>query len=145
MKNSPYKAEIYLAFNIVLALSMLLNSKLSTIYSLIIVAYGLYRIFAKKNTDGAAHIMAGYVIGIEVLFRMNSGGFGYEYGKYAAILFLVTGLIVGRTKKKTPVVYIVFILILIPSIMYVDYPTLDLTRQMVSFNLSGILPIRLEA
>ena len=75
---------------------MLLNPKLSTTYSLIIVAIGMYRILSKKNTDGAAHILAGYVGGIEVLFRMNSGGFGYEYGKYAAILFLVTGFLVEK-------------------------------------------------
>jgi len=124
---------------------MLINSKLSTIYSLIIVVYGLYRILSKKNTDGAAHIMAGYVIGVEVLFRMNSGGFGYEYGKYAAILFLVAGLLVERTKKKTPGIYIVFLLILIPSIMFVDYPSLDLTRQMVSFNLSGPIILAISA
>ena len=124
---------------------MLLNSKLSTVYSLIIVVYGLYRIFSKKNTDGAAHIMAAYVIGVEVLFRMNSGGFGYEYGKYAAILFLIAGLLVERTKKKTPFIYIVFILILIPSILFVDYPTFDLTRQMVSFNISGPIILAISA
>lgn len=137
MKNSPYRTEIYLFLNIVAALTMLFNSKLSTIYSLVIVAYGLYRIFAKKNTDGAAHIMAAYVIGIEVLFRMNSGGFGYEYGKYAAMLFLVAGFLVGKVKKRTPVPIVIFLLCLLPSVMYVDYPTFDLTRQMVSFNLSG--------
>ncbi|MEO6694250.1 MAG: O-antigen ligase family protein [Ignavibacteria bacterium] len=145
MKNSPYKAEIYLGINVLLSLTMLFNPKLSTIYSLVIVAYGLFRIFAKKNTDGAAHLMAGYVIGIEVLFRMNSGGFGYEYGKYAAILFLVMGFLVGRTKKKTPGIYVIFLLILIPSIMYVDYPTFDLTRQMVSFNLSGPIMLGISA
>jgi hypothetical protein len=137
LKNSPYKAELYLLFNIGLALSMLFNPKLSTIYSLIIVAFGMYRILSKKNSDGAAHILAAYVIGIEVLFRMNSGGFGYEYGKYAAVLFLLTGFFVERIKKKTPFIYIFFMLVLLPSIFFVEYPTFDLTRQMVSFNLSG--------
>jgi len=89
--------------------------------------------------------MAGYVIGIEVLFRMNSGGFGYEYGKYAAILFLVMGILVERTKKKTPYIFVIFLLILIPSIFYVDYPTFDLTRQMVSFNLSGPIILAISA
>lgn len=116
---------------------MLFNPKLSTIYSLIIVAFGMYRILSKKNSDGAAHILAAYVIGIEVLFRMNSGGFGYEYGKYAAVLFLLTGFFVERIKKKTPFIYIFFMLVLLPSIFFVEYPTFDLTRQMVSFNLSG--------
>lgn len=145
MKNSPYKAEIYLFFNIVLGLSMLLNPRLSTTYSLIIVAIGMYRILSTKNADGAAHILAGYVIGIEVLFRMNSGGFGYEYGKYAAILFLLTGFLVERIKKKTPSIYIIFLLLMLPSIFFVEYPTFDLTRQMVSFNLSGPVILTISA
>jgi len=137
LKNSPYKAEIYLFLNIAIAMVMLINSKLSTIYSLIIVAYGLYRILTKKNADGAAHICAAYVVGIEVLFRMNSGGFGYEYGKYAAILFLLTGMLVDQGSRKKPVAFIIFLFLLVPSIFFVDYPTFDLSRQMVSFNLSG--------
>ena len=141
MNKSPYRAEILLVLNIAIAMSMLFYSKLSTIYSLIIVAYGLFRIFSKKNTDGIAHICAGYVVGIEVLFRMNSGGFGYEYGKYATILFLIVGLMVERNKKPTPYILVFFLLMLLPSIFFVEYPTFDLTRQMVSFNLSGPLTL----
>lgn len=141
MNKSPYRAEIFLVLNIAIAMSMLFYSKLSTIYSLIIVAYGLFRIFSKKNTDGIAHICAGYVVGIEVLFRMNSGGFGYEYGKYATILFLLMGLMVERNKKPTPYILVFFLFLLVPSIFFVEYPTFDLTRQMVSFNLSGPLTL----
>ncbi|MEZ4824443.1 MAG: hypothetical protein R2942_19445 [Ignavibacteria bacterium] len=36
---------------------MLLNSKLSTLYSVMIVMYGVYKIMASKNRDGAAHIL----------------------------------------------------------------------------------------
>ncbi|MDQ3193638.1 MAG: hypothetical protein M3P82_01435, partial [Bacteroidota bacterium] len=131
MKNSRYKAELMVLFSILLAVSILYSKRLSVVYSVLIVIYGLYRIMKNKNLDGAAHIMTGYVIGIEVLFRMASGGFGYEYGKYTGILFLVTGILVGTKKKKIPYVYVALILVLIPSIFYVDFPTFDLSRQMV--------------
>ncbi|MEO8209831.1 MAG: O-antigen ligase family protein [bacterium] len=145
MKNSPYKIEIFLGLNIALALSMLVSSKLSTIYSLIIVVYGLYRIYTKKNADGAAHIMAAYVVGMEVLFRMNSGGLGYEYGKYATMLFLVTGSLVEVRKKKIPFVFILYIIILLPSILAADFPSLDRGRQLISFNLSGPVLLGISA
>lgn len=137
MKNSPYKSEIYLALNVAFAMSMLLYSRLSTYYSIIIVLYGLYKIFNKKNTDGSAHIFAAYVVGIEVLFRMNAGGFGYEYGKYAVMLLLIFGILVGTKKRKIPYVFVVFILLMLPSLFFVEYSSFDFARQMVSFNISG--------
>ena len=137
MKNSPYKAEIYLVLNIAAAMIMLFNSKLSTGYSIIIVLVGLYKILSKKNADGSAHYYAAYVVGIEVLFRMNSGGFGYEYGKYAVMLLLTAGFLVETKNKKLPYVFLFFLLMFLPSIPSADFESFDLTRQMVSFNLSG--------
>ena len=137
MKNSPYKAEIYLVLNIAVAMIMLFNSKLSTGYSVIIVLVGLYKIMSNKNADGSAHYFAAYVVGIEVLFRMNSGGFGYEYGKYAVMFLLTVGFLVESKNKKLPYIFLFFLLMFLPSIPSADFETFDLTRQMVSFNLSG--------
>jgi len=145
LKNNPYKAEIYLVINIAVALIMLFNSKLSTLYSVMIVMYGVYRIMASKNRDGSAHIFAAYVVGIEVLFRLNSGGFGYEYGKYAVVFLLAVGFLVEKRKKTLPFVFLLFILLLLPSILSIDYPTFDLSRQYVSFNLSGPLSLGISA
>ena len=124
---------------------MLFNSKLSTLYSVMIVMYGVYRIMASKNRDGSAHIFAAYVVGIEVLFRLNSGGFGYEYGKYAVVFLLAVGFLVEKRKKTLPFVFLLFILLLLPSILSIDYPTFDLSRQYVSFNLSGPLSLGISA
>jgi len=137
LKNSPYKAEIYLVLNIAVAMIMLFNSKLSTGYSVIIVLVGLYKIMSNKNADGSAHYFAAYVVGIEVLFRMNSGGFGYEYGKYAVMFLLTVGFLVESKNKKLPYIFLFFLLMFLPSIPSADFETFDLTRQMVSFNLSG--------
>lgn len=137
MKNSPYKAEIYLVINIAVAMIMLFNSKLSTGYSVIILLVGLYKIMSNKNADGSAHYFAAYVVGIEVLFRMNSGGFGYEYGKYAVMFLLTVGFLVESKNKKLPYIFLFFLLMFLPSIPSADFETFDMTRQMVSFNLSG--------
>lgn len=145
MKNNPYKAEIYLLITIGISLIMLFNSRLSTLYSVMIVMYGIYKIMANKNRDGAAHIFAAYVAGIEVLFRLNSGGFGYEYGKYAVVLLLGVGFLVEQRKKTLPFIFILFILCMLPSIPSIDFPTFDLSRQYVSFNLSGPLSLAVSA
>ncbi len=116
---------------------MLFNSKLSTGYSVIILLVGLYKIMSNKNADGSAHYFAAYVVGIEVLFRMNSGGFGYEYGKYAVMFLLTVGFLVESKNKKLPYIFLFFLLMFLPSIPSADFETFDMTRQMVSFNLSG--------
>lgn len=137
MKNSPYKGEILLGFSILMGVSLVINTKLSYVYSILLLVYGLFKIMKNKNADGSAHILTGFVIGVEVLFRMSSGGFGYEYGKYAGILFLVMGILVGSKNRKIPYIFVALILALVPSIFYADFPTFELTRQMVSFNISG--------
>jgi len=123
--------------NLGLAVALLFNPRLSTIFSVIIIIYGVFRIFNKKNVDGFAHIVAAYIVGIEVLFRMNSGGFGYEYGKYATMLFLILGILVGKYKKKIPNVFVVFILLMFPSLFFAEYSSFEFARQMVSFNVAG--------
>lgn len=137
MKNFPYKSELFLGISIVLAVALLTESNLSTLYSVMIVVYGLYKIFITKNADGAAHTVAAFVVACEVLFRMNAGGLGYEFGKYATMLFLIFGMMVETKKKEIPTAFVIFILCLLPSILVVKFPTFDDTRQMLSFNLSG--------
>ncbi len=144
MKNFTYRAELLLGFNILLAATMIVNRDLSIVYSAIIVVYGLFRIFTKKNADGAAHNFAGYVVGIEVLFRMNSGGLGYEFGKYAVFVFLVAGLVFERQKRPVAKTFIVFLLLLIPSILLVSSESFEFSRQLVSFNLSGPIVLALS-
>ena len=68
---------------------------------------------------------------------MNSGGFGYEYGKYAVMFLLTVGFLVESKNKKLPYIFLFFLLMFLPSIPSADFETFDLTRQMVSFNLSG--------
>ncbi|MDQ3020527.1 MAG: O-antigen ligase family protein [Bacteroidota bacterium] len=144
MKNSPYKAEILLGLNILMAGTMIFSRSLSLLYSALIIIYGLFRIISKKNSDGSAHNMAGYAVGIEVLFRMNSGGLGYEFGKYAVFLFLVVGLIVERRKNVTPNIFIIFLFLLIPAIFMVSSESFERSRQLVSFNLSGPVVLALS-
>jgi len=97
----------------------------------------LYKIFTKRNADGSAHYFAAFVVGVEVLFRLNSGGFGYEYGKYGTMVLLLAGLYVEKRKKETPYIYLAFILLFLPSILLINFPTFNDARQEVSFNLSG--------
>lgn len=123
---------------------MLASRDLSVLYSAIIIVYGLIRIVSKKNRDGTAHNIAGYVIGIEVLFRMNSGGLGYEFGKYATFLFLIAGLIFERKKRPIQMTFILFLLLLVPSIFLVSSESFEFSRQLVSFNLSGPIILALS-
>lgn len=139
-----YRAELSIVLNILLAASLLFSRDISIVYSLLIVLFGLYKINKKKNADGAAHMFAGYVVGVEVLLRMNSGGLVYEFGKYATLLFLTFGLIVERRKLVTPVAFVAFILLLIPSVFMVSMDNFDYFRQNISYNITGPIMLGLS-
>ncbi|MFC4636303.1 O-antigen ligase family protein [Dokdonia ponticola] len=85
-----------------------------------------------------ALLAAGYITGGEVFFRMTGASFAYEAGKYGVIFFILLGLFLSGTSRKSGP-YWLYLLFLIPAIVIssitLDYDT-DF-RKAVIFNLSG--------
>ena len=145
MKNSIYKNEIFLGMHVILAFVLMNVPKAGIYYAMLIVGYGFYRMNLHKNKDNFAICVAGYLVGSEVLLRLVSSSLSYEFGKYGTILFLVVGMRMATYKKPKPKAFVIFILLLLPSLLVINYPTFDLTRQMVSFNISGPLCLGVSA
>ncbi|MBK8551412.1 MAG: hypothetical protein IPL53_10290 [Ignavibacteria bacterium] len=145
MNNSKFKSEIILGFHIALGFALSYFARLALIYSLGILIYGLYRLYLHRNMDEAAPMIAAYFVGSEVLLRLFSSTLSYEFAKYAAVLFLILGLMMGNEKREKPMIYILFIFLLLPSLLVIDFPTFNEARQMVSFNLSGPLCLGVSA
>lgn len=85
-----------------------------------------------------ALLAAGYIAGGEVFFRMTSASFAYEAGKYGVIFFILLGLFLSGTSRKSGP-YWLYLLFLIPAIV-ISSITLDYAtdfRKAVIFNLSG--------
>ncbi|MES2812693.1 MAG: O-antigen ligase family protein [Bacteroidota bacterium] len=90
---------------------------------------------------------AAYVVGAEVFLRMAKMFFlGYEFGKYAVILFMVLGIFYqGFSKRAFP--YWIFLLFLIPGIVW---GILNLSfeadiRKAILFNILGPVSLGISA
>jgi len=118
---------------------------ISKIYSILVLFFGIIFIIKTKNKYNEAMMWAAYMVGAEVLFRMTKGLFFYELPKYSVLLFLFTGLIVEKRKHPVPVSYIIYTLLLLISIAFLDIPFNESTRKAIAFNLSGPVVLGVSA
>jgi len=123
-------------FHVLLGILLLIGI-VAKVYSALIVVFGILFIIKSKNDNNQAMLWSAYIVGAEVLFRMSGGMFFYELPKYSVLLFLVTGLIVERRKHHVSVSYLVYILLLLVGIAFVDIPFNESIRKAIAFNLSG--------
>lgn len=124
-----------------IGLGVYMFRSLSKFYFVGILLVSLYYIFTApvKKRDVYVLISCAYVVGSEVFLRMTSGNFLYEASKYLVILFLLIGMIMGKGVSSKSYAYLIYLLILIPGIVFaastLNYDTN--IRKAVAFNLSG--------
>ncbi|WP_031427754.1 O-antigen ligase family protein [Flavimarina sp. Hel_I_48] len=127
-----------LLLHVCIGLGLYLFRPLGTIYFLVSVVYFLYFILKNGNDHNQTLIAAAYMTGGEVIFRMTSTVIPWETGKYSVICFLLIGLFLsGTTRKSAP--YWLYLILLLPGVIYAA-TTLDLgtnVRKAIIFNLSG--------
>jgi len=116
---------------------LLLSGFITKIYSALVVVFGILFIIRSKNDKNQAILWSAYMVGAEVLFRMSGGMFFHELPKYSVLLFLFIGLFVERKRHHVSVSYIVYILLLLIGIAFIDIPFNESIRKAIAFNLSG--------
>lgn len=114
-------------------------SFLSTLHALIVFVLSLWTVLTSKDIKKVVPYAA-YMMGAEVFWRMTSANIFSEFGKYAISLMFMIGLLKQKRAKNIGLP-LLFFLLLIPSIfLTIDaYGLSERTRQLISFNLSGIL------
>lgn len=110
----------------------------STAYGLFIFLLALYQILRTSNRNGWAHLGVGYIVGMEVWMRMTKAALPWEYGKLAAIFLLVLGLALEKRLFRKPV-FLVLILLLLPSLFLVEGVDFNQFRQFLTFQLGGLI------
>ncbi|HEA29122.1 MAG TPA: O-antigen ligase domain-containing protein [Leeuwenhoekiella sp.] len=111
---------------------------LGTVYFMASVAYFIYFIFKNGNRQNQALVAAAYMTGGEVVFRMTSTIIPWETGKYSVISFLLIGLFLSGTSRKSAP-YWLYLVLLLPGVIYAA-TTLNFdtdVRKAIAFNLSG--------
>ena len=114
---------------------------LATFWAFAIFFYGILNIIRYRNRNDEASIFASYIVGMEVALRTVGASVLWEFGKYATIFLLVTGMVVENVKfLRINILSLIYFIALLPAVAllpeYIDFRTF---RLMVSGNLSGPL------
>jgi len=143
--NFSKNTRLYFSFFHLLLGVILLTGLVAKVYSGLVVFFGILFIIKNKNKNNDAIFWSAYMIGAEVLFRMSGGMFFHELPKYSVFLFLVTGLIVEQKRHHVSVSYLIYMLLLLIGIAFIDIPFNESIRKAIAFNLSGPILLGLSA
>jgi len=135
-----------LCLHVGIGFALFVYKPLGTVYFLSAVCYFLYSILKSGNRQNQALIAAAYMTGGEVVFRMTSTVIPWETGKYSVICFLLIGLFLSGTSRKSAP-YWLYLVLLLPGVIYAA-STLDFdtnVRKAIIFNLSGPICLGIAA
>jgi len=106
------------------------------LYAFSILILGIYYVVKNKNKNFEVLQVIAYIVGSEVFLRGTGGSPNYEFAKYSMVLFCLIGFCFqGFSKKAYP--YIIFLLLLIPSIIIRFESLQNNIRHEILFNISG--------
>lgn len=109
----------------------------SRYHALGVLALGVWWATAGRRPALAIYA-ACYMTGAEVLWRMTGSDLFWEFGKYATSLILILVLLRLPSHRTTSWgAFLYFILLLPSAVLTVQHLGLSLTRDALSFNLSG--------
>ncbi|MDD3721188.1 MAG: O-antigen ligase family protein [Lutibacter sp.] len=141
---SKHKRLVLAVFHLVLGV-LFLSGLIAKAYSLLILFFGVLYIIKNKNENNEAIYWSAYLVGAEVLFRMAGGMIFYELPKYAVLIFLFVGLVVEKRNHPISLSYLIYILLLLIGIAFVDIPFNESIRKAIAFNLSGPILLGVSA
>lgn len=124
---------------------LLLSGFIAKIYSLLIIFFGVLYIIRNKNESNEAIHWSAYLVGGEVLFKMSGGMVFHELPKYAVLVFLFVGLVVEKRRHHVSLSYLIYILLLLIGIAFVNIPFDQSIRKAIAFNLSGPILVGVSA
>ena len=136
---ATYRLEFNLiAIHVLLGIAIYFFKPLSEVLGIATIVIGALYVYNKSNRNNEVLLVCGYLVGSDVFMRMTGGLFFYEQIKYAVILFFILGIIYRSASSKS-IIYIFYILLLVPAIFVATY-TLRYEinfRKSIAFNLSG--------
>lgn len=110
-----------------------------------VMGYAIWQVFKTRNLGGIAHIASAYLVSIEVLLRMAGSGLPHEGIKYFVSVILVLGYLLYLGKRGLSWAFVLFMVLLLPSIVLVETESFEMSRQYVSANLSGPFALAVAA
>jgi len=98
---------------------------------------GIYWAWQRKVRLERVALAVGYLVGVEILWRMAQVPIFWEFGKYGSAAIMIVAL-VRRHRRKIPVLPLVYFAALLPAcvLTFIQFD-LSAARDTLSFNLSG--------
>jgi len=106
---------------------------------------GFYLTLRYRNREGIAHLFAGFIVGAEVYFRMSYAGLPWEFGKIAVFLLLLTGLAVEKLRKPFPLIFLIYLLLLLPGVFAPDWTDIAQFKKEFMFTFFGEIVLVVSA
>jgi hypothetical protein len=132
-----------LAAHVLLGLILRNSGGLSAIHALAVLGCGVYFALTKPGSSRPA-VLAAYVCGAEVLWRMTKASIPWEFSKYAMVLILGSALVANR-RARIHVAALIYVLLLLPAAPKTLEYGWTFAREMWSFNLSGPISLAVAA
>ena len=111
--------------------------KLAFLIGLGALGWGLWSTLIRRNRYGEAHLYAGFIVGAEVYFRMAHAGLPWEFGKIATFLLLGLGWLVRPFGKPTPLIFLFYLLLLLPGVFVPDWNSIEAFKKEFMFTFFG--------
>ena len=134
---------ILLTAHVLLGVALSVWRPLSTIWGAGAFFWFLGQTLRTRNRKGAAHLGAGYIVGMEVLLRMTGAALFWEFGKLACLTLLGAGLLL-EPRKRYSYQYFLIALLLLPALFLGTDVDFNRFRQNLTFQLSGMFLLSLS-
>jgi hypothetical protein len=142
--NDDVKSDLYWTLLITLVhlpLGLVLYNagSFGVVHPVLAVGFGLYLAFRKRSKLSSIALVLGYIIGVEVLWRMAQVPIFWEIGKYGPVVIILVAMI-RRARWEMPKLPPLYFLLLVPGcILTVVNVSLPQAQGLLSFNMSGPL------
>lgn len=138
MKKDEQVYLYLIVFHIIIGVLIYALPFMAQVYGYSIFLFGIYVVIKSQNRNDECLLVAGYVVGSEILLRMTGGNITYEFSKYEVMIFVFLGMYYkGFSKGAIP--YWLFLLLLVPGVVMTGF-VLDFDSNIqnsIAFNISG--------
>lgn len=140
---SKIQINLLILFHIVFGVVVKSTGGVIEVWYYGILGLSMASLFSGQNKNEIVTLLLGYFTGMEVLTRMTKANVPWEGVKYILVLFSFIAMVLETRKRESPKMILVYFLLLLPSLLVVDFDSFDDFRKQVSFNLSGPLSMLL--
>jgi hypothetical protein len=140
LQNTGFKITLLFAAHVLLAVVTSQFRPLATLHALATLAVGFWLAATSRQPEKIT-LVAAYITGSEVLWRMTQAQVFWEFGKYSVVAILALAMLRTGQLRGFTLPFLYFALLLPSTVFPMENVGTDELRGHLSFNLSGPLAL----